>query len=64
MSRSVYLLKALAEEPAAPADRATVATKLADLFQVTALDGLAANFNGRAHNAAERDSTEIQSLCE
>jgi hypothetical protein len=63
MSSSLYLLKTLAEEPAAPDDLATAATKLADLFQVITLDGLAGDLNDPAQNAANETGFQIQSLC-
>jgi hypothetical protein len=63
MSSSVYLLNTLAEEPAAPADLATAATKLADLFQVITLDGLAGDLNDPAHNAANETGFVIENLC-
>jgi hypothetical protein len=63
MPSSVYLLKTLEEEPAAPADLAAAANKLADLFQVITLDGLAGDFNDPAHNAANETGFTIQSLC-
>jgi hypothetical protein len=66
MSSSVYLLKTLAEEPAAPADLAAAVTKLADLFQVITLDGLAGDRKDPAvpeQNAANETGQTIQSLC-
>jgi hypothetical protein len=60
---SVYLFKTLAEEPAAPADLAAAARKLADLYQVITLDGLAGNRNDPAHNEANETGFTIQSLC-
>jgi hypothetical protein len=63
MSSSVYLLKTLEEEPAAPADLAASAKKLADLFQVITLDGLAGDRNDPAHNAANETGTAIQEMC-
>jgi hypothetical protein len=63
MSSSVYMLKALAEEPAAPADLAATVKKRSDLFQVVTLDGLAGDRNDPAHDAANATGQTIQSLC-
>ena len=62
-SGSAYLLKTLAEEPAAPADLAAAAKNLADLYQVITLDGLAGDANDPAHNAANEAGFTIQGLC-
>lgn len=63
MASSAYLLKTLVEEPAAPADLAAEAKKLADLFQFITLDGLAGDLNDPAHNAANETGITIQNLC-
>jgi hypothetical protein len=63
MSSSVYLLKTLAEEPAAPADLAAAVKKLSDLLQVITLDGLAGDPNDPGHNAVNETAETIQSLC-
>jgi hypothetical protein len=60
---SAYLLKTLAEEPAAPADLAAATKNLADLYQVITLDGLAGDLNDPAHNAANEAGFTIQGLC-
>jgi hypothetical protein len=60
---SAYLLKTLAEEPAAPADLAAATKNLADLYQVITLDGLAGDLNAPAHNAANEAGFTIQGLC-
>jgi hypothetical protein len=63
MSSSVYLLKALAEEPAAPAELAAAVKKLADLLQLITIDGMAGDPNDPGHDAASKTAETIQSLC-
>jgi hypothetical protein len=63
MSSSVYLLKTLAAEPAAPADLAVAVKKLSDLLQVITLDGLAGDPNDSGHNAVNETGHTIQNLC-
>jgi hypothetical protein len=60
---SAYLLTVLADEPATPSDLAASARKLARLFQILALDGLAADPSVQAHNAADQTLETIQGLC-
>jgi hypothetical protein len=60
VASSAHLLTVLADQPATPSDLATAARKLADLFQVLTLDGLAADPNEQGHDAAGQT---IQSLC-
>ena len=60
---SAYLLTTLAEEPATPPDLAAAAHKLADLFQIITLDGLAADRNDPAHDAANEAGETIERLC-
>jgi hypothetical protein len=62
-SGSAYLLKTLAEEPAAPPNLAAATKNLADLYQVITLDGLAGDLNEPAHNAANEAGFTIQNLC-
>ena len=62
-SGSAYLLKTLAEEPAAPPNLAAATKNLADLYQVITLDGLAGDLNDPAHNAANEAGFTIQGLC-
>ncbi len=49
---SAYLLKILAEQPAAPENLAAAAKSLADSYEIITLDGLAGDLNDPAHNAA------------
>jgi hypothetical protein len=60
---SVHLLDTLVDEPAAPADLAAAAKKLADLLQVIMLDGLAGDPNDPGHNAVNETAERIQNLC-
>jgi hypothetical protein len=60
---SAYLLTLLREEPATPADLATAAGKLASLFQILTLDGLAADPNVQGHDSADQTLSTIDSLC-
>lgn len=60
---STYLLKTLAEEPAAPANLAAAAKRLADSYEIITLDGLAGDLNDPAHNAANEAGFTIQGLC-
>jgi hypothetical protein len=61
---SAYLLTILADEPATPSDLAAAARKLARLFQILALDGLASDPSVQTHNAANRTLSTIKGLCE
>jgi hypothetical protein len=63
MASSVYLLKTLADQPAAPDDLAAAAKKLSDLLQVITLDGLAGDPNDPGHDAVNKTAETIQSLC-
>lgn len=63
VASSAHLLTMLADQPATPSDLATAARKLADLFQVLTLDGLAADPNEQGHDAADQALSTIQSLC-
>jgi hypothetical protein len=63
MAGSVHLLEALVDEPAAPADLAAAAKKLANLLQVITLDGLAGNPNDPDHDAVNKTADTIQNLC-
>jgi len=60
---SAYLLTALREEPATPPDLAAEARKLAVLFQILTLDGLAADPNVQGHDSADQTLSTIDSLC-
>jgi hypothetical protein len=63
VASSAHLLTVLADEPAAPSDLATASRKLASLFQVLTLDGLAADPNVEGHDAADQTLSTIQNLC-
>jgi hypothetical protein len=60
---SEHLMTTLADEPAAPANLASSAKKLADLYQVMTLDGLVGDRNDPAHDDAPQAGFTIQSLC-
>jgi hypothetical protein len=60
---SAYLLTTLANEPAAPPDLAAAARKLANLFQILALDGLASDPSVPAHDAADQTLLTLRGLC-
>jgi hypothetical protein len=60
---SAHLMTALADEPAAPADLAASAKKLAELYQVITLDGLVGDRNDPAHDDATQAGFTIQNLC-
>ena len=63
VASSAYLFATLAGEPAAPSDLIAAARKLANLFQVLTLDGLAAEPNVQGHDAADQTLATIQELC-
>jgi hypothetical protein len=63
VASSAHLLTVLTNQPATPPDLATAARKLADLFQVLTLDGLAADRNEQGHDAADQTLSTIQNLC-
>jgi hypothetical protein len=60
---SAYLLTVLTEEPATPSNLAAAARKLARLFQILALEGLASDPSVQAHNAADQTLSTIKKLC-
>jgi hypothetical protein len=60
---SAYLLTVLADEPATPSDLAAAARKLARLFQILALEGLASDPSVQAHKAADKALSAIERLC-
>jgi hypothetical protein len=63
VASSAHLLTVLVDQPATPSDLATAARKLADLFQVLTLDGLAADPNEQGHDAADQTLSTIDNLC-
>jgi hypothetical protein len=60
---SAYLLTVLADEPATPSDLAAAARKLARLFQILALEGLASDPSVQTHKAADKALSAIEGLC-
>lgn len=60
---SAYLLTILTDEPAAPPDLAAAVRKLANLFQILTLDGLASDPSVPAHDAADDTLSTLQGLC-
>lgn len=60
---TAYLQTTLAKEPATAPELAAAARKLADLFQVITLDGLASDRNDPAHDAANATGEKIERLC-
>jgi hypothetical protein len=60
---SAYLLTVLADEPATPSDLAAAARKLARLFQILALEGLASDPSVQTHKAADKALHAIERLC-
>ena len=60
---SAYLLTTLSDEPATPPELAAAARKLAGLYQVLTLDGLASDPNPSAHDAANETGKTIERLC-
>jgi hypothetical protein len=60
---SAHLLTTLADEPATPADLATAGQKVAKLFQVFVLKGLASDATPATSDAINQQGTVIESLC-
>jgi hypothetical protein len=60
---SAYLLTTLSDEPAIAADLAAAVSKLAHLYQVITLDGLASDLSVTSQNAANATASEIEGLC-
>lgn len=60
---SEYLLTTLHDEPATPYDLAAEVRKLANLFQILAVDGLASDPSIPSEKAANETGTTIESLC-
>lgn len=60
VASSAHLLTILVDEPAIRPELATAARKLAGLFQVLTLDGLAADPNEQGHDAADQTLSTIQ----
>lgn len=60
---SVFMLKALDGEPAAPQNLSAAVRELSGLYQVIALDGLASDESVPAHDSANEAGVTIESLC-
>jgi hypothetical protein len=60
---SAYLLTVLTDEPATPSDLAAAARKLARLFQILALEGLASDPSVQTRKAADKALSAMEELC-
>jgi hypothetical protein len=60
---SAHLYTTLAEEPAVPQDLAAAMRKIAGLFQVLTLEGLASDPTASTSNAINETGATIESLC-
>jgi hypothetical protein len=63
IASSQYLLTVLNDEPATSADLADATRKLAGLFQVIAMDGLASDPSPSAHDAVTQTGLALDGLC-
>jgi hypothetical protein len=63
IASSQYVLTTLADEPATPAELAAAGRKLANLYQVIAMDGLASDPSQAARDDASATGTSIDGLC-
>jgi hypothetical protein len=63
MTGSAYLLTNLSDEPATAKDLAAAVSKIARLYQVVTLDGLASDLSVQNQNTANAIASTIQSLC-
>jgi hypothetical protein len=63
IASSQYVLTTLADEPATPPELATAGRKLASLYQVIAMDGLASDSSPQAREAADATGQTIDGLC-
>jgi hypothetical protein len=63
IASSEYLLTTLGNEPATPAELAEAARKLANLFQVIAMDGLASDPSTPTHDAVTQTGIALEGLC-
>jgi len=63
IASSQYLLTLLTDEPATSADLADATRKLAGLFQVIAMDGLASDPSPSAHDAVTQTGLTLDGLC-
>jgi hypothetical protein len=63
VASSQYVLTTLADEPATPAELIAAGHRLANLYQVIAMDGLASDPSQAARDAASATGTSIDGLC-
>jgi hypothetical protein len=63
IASSQYVLTTLADEPATPAELVAAARRLANLYQVIAMDGLASDPSQAARDAASATGTSIDGFC-
>jgi hypothetical protein len=63
IASSQYILTTLADEPATPAELVAAGRRLATLYQVIAMDGLASDPSQAARDAASATGTSIDGLC-
>lgn len=63
IASSQYVLTTLGDEPAAPAELVAAGRRLANLYQVIAMDGLASDPSQEARDAASVTGTSIDGLC-
>jgi hypothetical protein len=63
IASSQYLLTLLTDEPATSADLADATRKLAGLFQVIAMDGLASDPSPSAHDSVTQTGLTLDGLC-
>ncbi len=63
IASSEYLLTTVGNEPATSAELAATARKLANLFQVIAMDGLASDPSTSTHDAVTQTGITLDGLC-
>jgi hypothetical protein len=63
MTGSAYLLTTLSDDPATTPDLAAAVSKLAHLYQVITMDGLASDLSVPSQNTANATASEIEGLC-
>ena len=63
IASSQYVLTTLADEPATPAELVAAGRRLANLYQVIAMDGLASDPSQAARDAASATGTPIDGFC-
>jgi hypothetical protein len=63
MTGSAYLLTNLSDEPATAKDLAEAVSKIARLYQIVTLDGLASDLSVQNQTTANALASEVQNLC-